>query len=210
MNYIEEMIKENSDLSTLKNDIQKAVDMIKVCFDNGNKLLICGNGGSASDSAHIMGELMKSFCKKRNIDPIVFDNLKSICKNAEDLELYKNYLEQGLPCIDLTAFTSLNTAFINDSKSELIYANSVLGLGKKDDVLLAITTSGNSKNILHAVNIAKAKGLKTIALTGKDGGKIKEMVDTSIVSEKKDTYKIQEEHIKIYHAICLEIEEKMF
>lgn len=209
MKYLEDMIKNNNDLSLLKNDIEKIIDVLIECFKNGNKLLVCGNGGSASDSAHIMGELMKSFIKKRKINDDVIKNLKNICGN-DDFDLYNNYLEQGLPCIDLTAFCSLNTAFINDTKSELLYANSVLGLGKEGDVLLAITTSGNSKNILHAVNVAKAKNMKTIALTGKNGGKIKDMVDINIISPKNDTYKIQEDHIKIYHTICLEIEEKMF
>lgn len=209
MNYINEMIKENKDLLFLKKDLEKAVDMILTCFKNGNKLLLCGNGGSASDSAHIMGELMKSFCKKRKIDETVLNNLIDICKK-EDLELYRDYLEQGLPCIDLTAFNSLNTAFINDSKGDLVFANSVLGLGKSGDVLFGITTSGNSKNILHAVNVAKAKGMNTIVLTGRDGGKIKKLADISIVSSKNDTYKIQEDHIKIYHTLCLEIEEKIF
>ncbi|MCQ2609718.1 MAG: SIS domain-containing protein [Lachnospiraceae bacterium] len=209
MRYLDDMIKENSEISILKNDIEKAIDLLEECFKKGNKLLICGNGGSASDSAHITGELMKSFVKKRKISDDMINNLKKIC-TSDELDLYNNYLEQGLPCIDLTAFCSLNTAFINDTKSELLYANSVLGLGKEGDVLLSITTSGNSKNILHAVNVAKAKNIKTIALTGKSGGKIKDMVDISIISPKKDTYKIQEDHIKIYHTICLEIEDKMF
>lgn len=209
MTYIDDMIKNSDDLSSIKNDIKKAFDILIDCFKNGNKLLICGNGGSASDSAHIMGELMKSFVKKRKIDDDVLNKLKNIC-GKDEINLYSEYLEQGLPCIDLTAFDSLNTAFINDSNSELVFANSVLGLSKKGDVLLGITTSGNSKNILHAINVAKAKGLKTIALTGKGGGKIKDMVDVCIISSKNDTYKIQEDHIKIYHALCLDIEDEMF
>lgn len=210
MSYIEKMIEKEPTLVFIKDDIEKATNIIIECFKNGGKLLVCGNGGSASDSAHIVGELMKKFNKKRVLSNDFIDNLKNICNDKEYIDLYNQKLEQGLPCIDLTAFTSLNTAFINDTEPDLLYANNVLSLGKKEDVLLAISTSGNSKNIIHAANVAKAKNMKVIALTGMGGGKIKNIADISIISPQKETYLIQEDHICIYHSICLDIENTLF
>ncbi len=122
----------------------------------------------------------------------------------------KKNLECGLPTIDVTAFTGLNTAFSNDKNFDFAFANVVLGLGKKDDVLIAITTSGNSKNIINASLVAKALGMKVIALTGFDGGLIKDIADISVIVPINETYLIQEEHLAIYHALCLELEDKIF
>ena len=151
---------------------------------------------------------MKGFCKKRKISEELRLRLKEI--HPEDGEaLYEN-LEQGLPAIALTAQTALNTAFSNDKNPLMIFAQQTLGYGKEGDVLLGITTSGNSKNVLYAFEVAKALGMKTIALTGKDGGKAGKLADLSLIAPSNETYQIQEYHLPIYHALCLMLEERYF
>ena len=220
MKYIEDLCKRRESLKPLKKDISEAFEVIKNCFKNGNKVLICGNGGSAADSAHITGELMKGFKNKRIISDKFSEKLRDTLEDLEGSDSLANVhdkhremvdcLEQGLPTIDLTAMVGLNTAFINDKDANYMYANEVLGLGNEGDVLIAISTSGNSKNVLNACYVAKAKKMKVVALTGKDGGKLKQIADTSIVVPMNETYLIQEEHIAIYHALCLDLEEEFF
>ena len=220
MNYINDLCERRENLECIKPEIVAAFDSIKNCYKKGNKVLVCGNGGSSADSSHIVGELLKGFKKSRTIDE---DYEKKLYKTVEDyydknLKLnprdkvaeMKKTLEQGLPTIDLTSIIGHNTAFANDKNAEYVFANAVLGLGKDGDVLLAITTSGNSENIIDAALVAKAKGIKVIALTGKGGGKIKDIADINIIVPLDETYLIQEEHIAIYHAICLDIEEEFF
>lgn len=220
MKYIDELCERRKKLASVKLDIIKAFEEIKNCYKNGNKLLICGNGGSAADSAHITGELMKGFKKKRPIDDIFEEKLTKSVENFYDKNMVsgafdrikemKETLEVGLPTIDLTAFAGLNTAYANDKNADYVFANAVLGLGKRDDVLLAITTSGSSRNVVNAALVAKAKDMKVIALTGKKGGCIKDIADVSVIVDSDETFLIQEEHIAIYHAICLDIEEEFF
>lgn len=220
MRYIDELCERRKNLSVIKKDIEKAYETLAICFESGHKVLICGNGGSAADSSHITGELMKGFKKKRTIDDSFTEKLKAViddftAKNScnhgpQKLEEMKSLLETGLPTIDITSQTALNTAYINDKDANYMYANAVLGLGNEKDTLIAISTSGNSKNVVNACLVAKAKGMKVVSLTGKDGGKLKHGSDVSIIVPCEDTYLIQEEHIAIYHAICLDIEEKFF
>lgn len=220
MRYIDELCERRKNLSVIKKDIEKAYEILAICFESGHKVLICGNGGSAADSSHITGELMKGFKKKRTIDDSFTEKLKVViddftAKNScnhgpQKLEEMKSLLETGLPTIDITSQTALNTAYINDKDANYMYANAVLGLGNEKDTLIAISTSGNSKNVVNACLVAKAKGMKVVSLTGKDGGKLKHGSDVSIIVPCEDTYLIQEEHIAIYHAICLDIEEKFF
>lgn len=220
MNYLENLIERHPVLKDNKVQIENAYKLLFNCFKNGNKLLICGNGGSSADSGHIMGELMKRFNKDRKVSEDFKKQLRSVIEKStaslvfddQDLkynEMLKN-LEQGLPTIDLTAFSPLNTAYSNDKDDNYVFANSVLGLGNEEDVLLSITTSGNSSNIVNACAVAKAKKMKIISLTGRDGGKIKSMSDVSIIVPFQDTYLIQEEHLSIYHALCLQLEEDIF
>ena len=220
MKYIDELCERREKLNTIKNDIVKAYETIRDCYKKGNKVLICGNGGSAADSAHITGELMKGFKKKRPIDDNFEEKLTTAIENFYDKNIVsgaydrikemKETLEVGLPTIDLTAFTALNTAFANDKNADYVFANGVLGLGKRDDVLIAITTSGSSRNVVNATLVAKAKDMKVVALTGKGGGCLKDIADVNIIIENNETFLIQEEHIAIYHAICLDIEEEFF
>ena len=221
MRYIDELCERKDIFKNIKQDIVDAYKTIVEAYRIGNKLLICGNGGSAADSAHITGELVKAFKKKREIDEKFEERLKNAIEDYLDknsstadtrflLKEMKDMLEPGLPTIDLTAFNSANSAFGNDKNWIYAYANGVLALGKQNDVLIAISTSGNSKNIVNAALVAKAQGIKVIALSGFNGGKLRDIADISIVVPINETYLIQEEHISIYHAICLDIEEEFF
>ena len=211
MDYIKNLVERKPQLKNLEPDIRKAYDILVDCYKSGNKVLICGNGGSSADSAHITGELMKAFKKKRNLDDKFLDELKKVLSSDEEsLKGFIDNLETGLPTIDITSFSALNTAFSNDKNYLYSFANNVLGLGKDGDVLIAITTSGNSKNVINAAIVAKAKNMKVITLTGGTGGKIKNISDVNIISPNSETYLCQEDHISIYHAICLQLEENLF
>lgn len=220
MDYIKNLIDRREALKNNEVDIRNVKDILMLCYKNGNKVFICGNGGSCADSGHIQGELMKSFVKKRPLNEEFKIKIHKVleelavhtkCSNIENkYEEILNTLEQGLPTIDLTSFNPLNTAFANDKNWEYAFANSLLTLGKPEDVLIAISTSGNSKSILNACLVAKSIGMKVVALTGKDGGVLKYISDEKIIVPLNDTYLIQEEHLAIYHALCLQVEEEYF
>ena len=220
MKYIDDLCERRKNLMPIKYDIVRAFEVLRDCYKSGNKVLVCGNGGSAADSSHIVGELLKGFKKKRTIDESFKEKLKKSLQNYHErnkvlnvdnkLKEMEEILEEGLPTIDLTSIIGYNTAFSNDKNAVYVYANSTLGLGNKNDVLLAITTSGNSENIINAALVAKAKDMKVIALTGNKGGEIKDIADINIIVPDYETYLIQEEHIAIYHALCLDIEEEFF
>lgn len=218
--YIDELCERKERLSAIKFDIVRAFEVLRDCYKAGNKVMICGNGGSAADASHITGELMKGFKKKRPIDEKLEKDLQKAVENfydkngdfssSEKFSEMKACLEQGLPTIDLTSLVGLNTAFANDKNADYVFANSVLGFGNKGDVLIAITTSGNSKNVVNAALVAKAKGVKVIALSGKGGGVLKDIADVNVIVPLNETFLIQEDHISIYHALCLDIEEEFF
>ena len=173
---------------------------MKECYERGGKLLIAGNGGSCADSEHIVGELMKGFVKKRLVSAEIEAALKTVDPQM-GAELSEK-LQQGLPAIALTGHA--------DVDGSMTYAEQVLGYGKEGDVFLGISTSGNSKNVLYAAVTAKAKGLKVIGLLGRDGGRIRGYSDTAIVVPEQETFKIQELHLPVYHALCLMLEEYFF
>lgn len=203
-----ELMKRYPKLESCKEKIQYAYEIMSIAFQNKKKLLVAGNGGSAADSEHIVGELMKGFVKRRELGEIEQKKILKVDKELGE-SLCKN-LQQALPAIALTGHAALTTAYLNDVEGRLGFAQQVYGYGEQGDVFLGITTSGNSSNILHAVVVAKSKGLTTIALTGKDGGKIKEMVDVAIIVPEIETFKIQELHLPIYHTWCLMLEEHFF
>ena len=208
---IEELIKRYPALAVCRDDLTGAVEAICESFRMGNKLITCGNGGSAADSQHIVGELMKGFLLQRKIQNHDKDFFNELKKNyPEDAEYFEKYLQCTLPAISLLGETSLITAFTNDNSADLIFAQQVYGIGKAGDVLLAITTSGNSVNVLHAVKIAKVRGIKTIALTGRSGGKIKSFADISICAPADLAHTIQEFHLPIYHMLCMALENEFF
>lgn len=208
MNYLDELIERYPVLSVVRPQIEKAYELLWHCYENGGKLLIAGNGGSCADAEHIVGELMKGFVKRREVPETFAKKLFEVNPSLGS-ELGEK-LQRGLPAIALTGHAGLATAFLNDVDGELIYAQQTYGYGKKEDVLLGISTSGNSKNILYAMTAAKAMGIKTIGLTGKDGGFLKETADAAIVVPEMETFKIQELHLPIYHALCLMLEERFF
>lgn len=204
-NYIDKLIERLPKLSSQKQEIISAVQTIVDMYKDGGKLLIAGNGGSSADCQHISGELLKGFISNREIKS---DKVEKLSKylTCEDIES----LQEGIPAIPLTAFSGALTAYSNDRNSTLAFAQLVLALANGSDVFLAISTSGNSKNIIKATMVAKSLGLKVIALTGGDGGEIKKIADICIVAPEEQTYLVQEYHLPIYHAICAEVERILF
>jgi D-sedoheptulose 7-phosphate isomerase len=211
MDYFEQLMRRQPALLPCKEAIEKAFHIMKISFEAGGQLLAAGNGGSSADSAHIVGELMKGFVKKRPPAPDFVRKLRDADGGSPEYSEYlaKN-IQQGLPAIDLSSHGALITACINDIGGDIIYAQQVCGYGKKGDVFMGISTSGNAKNILYAMITARAKGLNTIALTGGSGGAVKEYADAAIIVPETETYKIQEFHLPIYHALCLMLEEHFF
>ncbi|MBO5879473.1 MAG: SIS domain-containing protein [Clostridia bacterium] len=205
---INELIERYPALSCCKNEIEKTVEIICAAFENGGKLLICGNGGSCADCDHIVGELMKGFLKKRRLTKEKKQEMMTAFDGIDD-ELLSG-LQGALPAISLPSFTALNSAFLNDEEPSLIYAQAVLGLGCERDVLLCISTSGNSKNVVSAAKVAKAMNMTVISLTGMGGGKLFDISDVTIAVPEKETFKVQELHLPIYHCICAAVEEHFF
>lgn len=205
MKYIDQLISRYPALSVCKVDLEAAATVLIKCFEDGGKLLIAGNGGSCADSDHISGELLKSFCKKRPPSAEFINSLKAI--DEETGAYLADKLQGSLPVIALSNNTALMTASLNDVDGNVMFAQQVNGYGKKGDIFLGISTSGNSKDIIYPTVLAKAKGLTTIALTGKNGGKLKGLADISIVVPQQETFMIQELHLPVYHALCLEVEE---
>jgi D-sedoheptulose 7-phosphate isomerase len=202
------LIERYPKLAVCKEDIRKAYELLEAAYQRGRKLLVCGNGGSASDAEHIVGELMKEFKLKRKVYGNHAATLKEI--DPELGQVLADNLQGALPAISLTGHSSLQTAFMNDVVPELVFAQQVNGYGKEGDVFLGISTSGNSKNVLYAAVNAKAKGLKVIGLTGSKENKLMKYADVCIRVPETETYKIQELHLPVYHCLCLMLEEKFF
>ena len=205
---LNELIERYPVLSGIKDDIAKAAEEMIACYESGGKVLLCGNGGSCADCDHIAGELMKGFLKKRPLSSAQKEELTTNMPSLDDELLSK--LQCGLPAVSLPSMTAPNSAFANDVDPDLIYAQGVLALGKTGDVLIGISTSGNSKNVCAAAKIAKATGCKVIGLTGCKGGELKEYADVCICVPESETFKIQELHLPVYHCICAMIEEHFF
>jgi phosphoheptose isomerase len=203
-----ELVQKRPELAICSMKIQKAYDLLSACYQNGGKLLVCGNGGSAADAEHIVGELMKGFWHKRALDN--GERKRMIEISGEDGEYLADHLQGALPAISLVSQTSLITAFANDVDPDLIYAQQVYGYGMSCDALLGISTSGKARNVLYAMQVAKALGMKTIALTGKDGSKLSDYADVCISVPAVQTPNIQEMHITVYHSLCTMLEEEFF
>ena len=208
MNQLELLISRYPALASCKAQIEEACAMLIDTYEKDGKVLACGNGGSASDAAHIVGELRKSFTRHRDIGDVrskLYDTLPE-----EDASFISENLEGALAAVSLLGETALVSAYANDVSPEMIYAQQVLGLGRKGDSLIGVTTSGNSKNVVRAVQTAKALGIRTIGLTGESGGLLKDLCDVCICVPEKETYQVQELHLPVYHAICLIVEEHFF
>lgn len=206
--HIDLLIKRYPCLNVCKNDIIAAYDILAEAYSSEKKMLVAGNGGSASDSEHIVGELMKEFKLKRKIYADQVDRLRQI--DEEMGTVLAEHLQGALPAISLVGEPSLTTAFMNDAVPVLVFAQQVNGLGKAGDVFFAISTSGNSQNILYAAVAAKSKGLKVIGLTGAKENKLMRYADVCIRIPETETYKIQELHIPVYHCLCLMLEDRFF
>lgn len=188
--------------------IEQAYRMLRDCFRNGGKLLVCGNGGSAADAEHIVGELMKGFMRRRPVPESFRARLAEV--DGEAADYISRHLQGALPAISLVGHSSLSTACANDNAPDMAFAQQVYGYGKPGDVLLGISTSGNSPNVLHALRVAKAIGMGTIGLTGRSGGRMNALCDIAIRVPYDLTPDIQERHLPIYHALCILIEEEFF
>lgn len=210
MDCLKQLISRYPELGACREDIEEAYRILEHCFESGNKLLVAGNGGSCADSQHIVGELMKGFKLPRTCSEDFAKKLKAI-DSIRGAELAEK-LQGGLSAIALTDHQGLNTAYINDVANGglLVYAQQIYGFGKKGDVFLGISTSGNSQNIMNAVVVAKAIGMKVIGLTGKHGGELAKVADVAIKAPETETFMIQELHLPIYHCLCLMLEEKFF
>ncbi len=195
-------------LATCLTDVQVAFELWRESFGQGNKALICGNGGSAADSEHIVGELMKGFVRRRPPNPELVQRAEDLF--GEDGGFIAQHLQGALPAISLTSQQSLLTAFGNDVNFDLVYAQQVFGYGRPGDVLVALSTSGNSLNTVYAVMVARLLGLRTIGFTGRVGGRLKELCDVTICVPEDETYKVQELHQAVYHTLCLMLEEAFF
>ncbi|QHT64077.1 SIS domain-containing protein [Paenibacillus lycopersici] len=189
-------------------DIDKAYAYLADAYRGGGKLLVCGNGGSASDSEHIVGELMKGFMSKRPVPASFRETLTRLF--PEEGELLCDRLQGALPAISLVSHSALITAFANDVSAETVFAQQVYGYGRAGDVLIGLSTSGNSLNVVRAMQVAKALGIRTIGLTGHGGGMMGELCDAAIRVPSDRTPDIQEWHLPIYHALCMMVEEAFF
>ena len=200
MDHLKRLLERYPALEKLEGEISGAYELMKESYEKGGKLLICGNGGSAADSDHIVGELMKGFYKERRLP-------------EEEMEKYGElgaHLQGALPAIALTQHCALSTAFLNDVDPKMVFAQQVYGYGQPGDVFLGLSTSGNSENVVFAARVAAAKGMKVITMTGRDGGRLKELSDVCLVVPAQVTADIQEYHLPIYHALCAMLEEHFF
>ena len=208
MSNLDLLIMRYPHLECCKGNIIIAFEFIRDCYKNGGKLLVCGNGGSAADAEHIVGELMKGFKKARHLASIEVEKLVEI-DSLMGRTLADN-LQGALPAIALDGHPALTTAYMNDCEPIICFAQQVYGYGCKNDVLFAISTSGNSRNVLYAVVAAKAKGMVVIGLTGENDSKLSAMSDVCIRVPSTETYQIQELHLPIYHCLCLMLEDDFF
>lgn len=206
--HIDLLLERYPQLSAVKSDIIAAYKILESCYQNGGKLLIAGNGGSAADAEHIVGELMKGFKLPRKPGADFAERL--IAADNELGRVLAENLQGALPAIALDGHPALSTAYMNDCEPLLCFAQQVNGYGKAGDVFLGISTSGNSKNVLYAATVAKAKGMKVIGLTGAKDSKLSAAADVTVKVPQTETYMIQELHLPVYHCLCLMLEDKFF
>ncbi len=202
------LLENYPDLQPCISDVGAAYNLLSTTYHAGGKLLICGNGGSAADSDHIVGELMKGFELKRPIKEDLRQKLTDL--NPEMGAYLADHLQGALPAISLSAHAALASAVTNDTDGNMTFAQQVLGYGVKGDTLIGISTSGNSLNVRYALIVAKALGLNTIGLSGKTGGKMRDLCDVTISVPNERTLAIQERHLPIYHTLCIMLEQEFF
>lgn len=207
MDIFEALLEKYPALAGCIDEIRAAGEAILALYRRSGKLLVCGNGGSGADSEHIVGELMKEFYIRRPLKQEEQDRLKQIDPAGEKLAMH---LQGALPAITLTSNIALSTAYANDAEPDLVFAQQVWGYGRPGDVLLAISTSGSSKNVYYAIVAAKARGMEVIGLTGSRAGTMDKLCGICIKAPSAVTYEVQEYHLPIYHALCRYVEAEMF
>lgn len=201
MKHVNLLIERYPNLKCVKDDVVKAINVIVDSYNAGGKVLLCGNGGSASDCEHISGEFLKGFLSKRPIADGEYETISGVAREK---------LQKGIPAIPLTSLTALVSAFSNDVDAEWTYAQMVFALGKKGDVFIGLSTSGNAKNVRFGAETAKALGMTTISLTGEKENPLSNASDIAIRVPETETFKVQELHLPVYHAICAEVENILF
>lgn len=199
--HLTNLLQRRPELAGASKSILQAYEVLRKSFRSGGKVLFCGNGGSAADADHWAGELLKGFCKKRPLSKKERGSLRPAIASK---------LQGALTAIPLTSFPAASTAFGNDVDPDLAYAQLTSALGRRGDVFVGLSTSGNAKNVCAAAEVARAKGLKVIALTGASGGKLKPLTDVCICAPTRETYRAQEYHLSIYHCLSLMLEEEFF
>ena len=209
MNLLNELFERYPDLKACESDIASALELMKDTYIKGGKILVCGNGGSCSDAQHIVGELMKGFLLKR---PMTAEQKNKFAEvlGEEDAANFASRLQRGIPAIALDGMSALFTAYANDADADYVYAQAVFGYGKPEDLLIGISTSGNSKNVVLAVKAAKALGVRTVSLTGSKESKLSALSDVTVRVPETETFKVQEFHLPVYHYLCAETEKTFF
>jgi D-sedoheptulose 7-phosphate isomerase len=205
---MERLLERYPDLNRCAPAIRGAYELLERSYRGGGKLLVCGNGGSAADSEHIVGELMKGFVSRRPVPAEFRQKLGEF--SPQEADYLADHLQGALPAIALVSHTALSSAYANDVAADMIYAQQVYGYGRPGDALLGISTSGNATNVANALRVARALGMSTIGLTGRDGGAMVSLCDVAICAPGQTTAEIQERHLPIYHALCMMLEEAFF
>ncbi len=206
--HLARLVDRYPDLQATTDDIAAGYEMLRACFAGGGKALFCGNGGSAADCEHIVGELMKGYLLPRPIAPTTGHRLREAY--GDDGDYLAGHLQGALPAISLVSQVGLITAYANDVAPDMIFAQQVYGYGRPGDVLVGISTSGTSRNVLHALRVARAMELRTLGFSGESGGAMAGLCDTLVRAPWQATAYVQERHLAIYHALCAMLEEALF
>lgn len=204
-----DLYKHYPELETCKEDIEKALALLIKTYRSGNKVLLCGNGGSCADCDHIVGELLKGFLLRREPDETLKAKIDALGLGEDGKHLAEN-LQMGLPAISLHSQSALLSAFSNDVAADTVYAQTLLGLASSGDLLICLSTSGNSKNVVYAAMLAKAMGLPIISMTGARESKLSALSDATVRVPSTETYRVQEYHLPVYHYLCAEVERTFF
>lgn len=205
--FLHDFFKRHPELAGIQEEIRKAGQLWTEVLGRGGKILLCGNGGSCADCDHIAGELMKGFLLKRPMSAAFKDSIAAYGELGVEIG---EKLQQGLPAISLCTHSAAISAFANDVDADLAFAQQVFAYGNPGDILLGISTSGNARNVTAAMIVGNVRGLHTMALTGRDGGNIAKLANLSVISPQQETYRIQEDHLAIYHLLCAVVESELF
>lgn len=208
MTKLDQLIATYPDLYICASEIQAAFDILRNCYHSGGKVLVCGNGGSAADAEHIVGELMKGYLLRRPVGEDMLAKLEAV--DPQNGRYLASRLQGALPVISLVSQSSLLSAIANDISADMAFAQQVYGYGCPGDTLIGLSTSGNACNVIHAMQVARALGLHTIALTGPTGGALRSLSQVCICVPGENTPAIQERHLPVYHVLCAMLEEEFF